>query len=265
MEGGIRHGLEDLTGFAVDVVRQAGAKALEYYGTGRPQMKFDESAITEAEIRLTQLFHQMLQERYPEHQVFARDRVNDKYSHDAKRYLWIFDALDGVANFQAGIPIWGVSVALLDNFWPILGAFFMPATNDLFYASVGKSAFWGEDPITISSGEDINGESLLLTYSRFHLQYHSTFPGKIRSLGCACAHICYVATGRADVALVANETFQGLAAARVIIEAAGGKIWKIDGGEFYLNEYLDGQRIDDHLLAATPEVISQVRTYLNKR
>ncbi len=265
MEGEIRHGLEELTGFAVEVVRQAGAKALEYYGTGRPQMKFDERVITEAEIRLTELFHRMLEEKYPEHQVFARDRVNDQYSHDEKRYLWVFDALDGVANFQAGIPIWGVSVALLDNFWPILGAFFMPATQDLFYASAGQSAFWGEDPITVSSDEDINDESLLLTYSRFHLQYHSTFPGKIRSLGCAAAHICYVATGRADAALVANESFQGLAAARVIIEATGGKIWKIDGGEFYLNEYLDGQKIDDHLLAAAPDVISQVRSCLHKR
>jgi myo-inositol-1(or 4)-monophosphatase len=68
--------------------------------------------------------------------------------------------------------------------------------------------------------------------------------------------------GRADAALVGNETFQGLAAARVIIEAAGGKFTKLDGSEFFLNEYLNGQKIDDHLLVAAPDNLEQVREYL---
>jgi myo-inositol-1(or 4)-monophosphatase len=68
--------------------------------------------------------------------------------------------------------------------------------------------------------------------------------------------------GRADAALVANETFQGLAAARVILEAAGAKFSKVDGSEFYLNEYLDGQKIDDHLLVAASDNLEQVRKCL---
>ena len=52
--------------------------------------------------------------------------------------------------------------------------------------------------------------------------------------------------------VIANESFQGLAAARVVIEAAGGKLCNFDGCDFHLNEYLEGQRIDDHLLAAAP-------------
>ena len=102
----------------------------------------------------------------------------------------------------------------------------------------------------------------MFTFSRFHQHYRSTFPGKIRNLGCASAHICYIASGRADAAVIANESFQGLAAARVIIEAAGGKICKFDGCDFHLNEYLDGQRIDDPLLVAAPETFMQVRDYL---
>jgi myo-inositol-1(or 4)-monophosphatase len=68
--------------------------------------------------------------------------------------------------------------------------------------------------------------------------------------------------GRADAALVANETFQGLAAARVILEAAGARFSKVDGSEFYLNEYLDGQKIDDHLLVSTSDNLEQVRKCL---
>jgi myo-inositol-1(or 4)-monophosphatase len=155
-----------------------------------------------------------------------------------------------------------MSIALLDNFWPIFGVFYMPATGDLFHARAGKDAFWGNDKIRIPGADYIDNESLLLTYSRFNQNYRSTFPGKIRSLGCASAHICYVAMGRADAAITTNESFQGLAAARVILEAAGGKICKIDGSDFHLNEYLDGQRISDHLIVASPENLSQVRSFL---
>jgi len=148
---------------------------------------------------------------------------------------------------------------LIENFWPIFGVFFMPATGDLFHARAGQKAYWGNEPIRISGFGTINDESLLLTFSRFHRSYTSSFPGKIRSLGCTSAHICYVAMGRADGAVIANESFQDLAAARVIIESAGGELAKIEGGDFNLHDYLDGQRIEDHLLATAREKLSQIR------
>lgn len=258
-------GIDKLSEFAMDAIHQTGEKAMAYYGKGKPHVKFDESVVTEAEIQLTDMFQDRLNQQFPEHQMFRFGEVNENYSHGGKRYLWIFDPLEGVANFQAGIPIWGMSIALLENFWPIFGVFYMPATDDLFHARASKKAFWGNDKICVSDAGFIDDESLLLTYSRFHQNYRSTFPGKIRSLGCASAHICYVAMGRADAAVITNESFQGLAAARVILEAAGGTICKIDGSEFHLNEYLDGQRINDHLLIAAPENLSQVRGFLKQQ
>ena len=257
-------GIEDLTQFAMEVIRSSGEKALSYYGMGKPDVKFDEELVTEAELSLMKFFQDQLHTHFPDHKLFNNNQKNEGYTHEGKRYLWIFDALEGVANFQAGIPIWGSSLSLLENFWPILGIFYMPATGDLFHAQVGQKAFLGKKEISISTQETINDESLLLTYSRFHHHYHSTFPGKIRDLGCTTAHICYVAMGRAEAAVIVNESYQDLAAARVIIEAAGGKISKMDGSEFLLDEYLDGQRIEDHLMVGAPGMCSQVRTYLQE-
>lgn len=257
-------GIEDLTQFAMEVIRRSGEEALSYYGKGKPNLKFDDELITEAELHLTEFYQDQLRAHFPEHQVFEGRQENKGYTHEGKRYVWIYDALDGVANFQAGIPIWGISLALLENFWPIFGMFYMPATGDLFQAQAGGKAFWGDKEIRVSAQEDINDESLLLTYSRFHQHYHSTFPGKIRDLGCTSAHICYVATGRAEAAVIANESYRDLAAARVILEAAGGEIYKMDGSEFLLDEYIDGQRIDDHLLVVGPEIYPQVRNYLQE-
>ena len=254
-----KNGVEDLTRFAMEVVRSSGEKALSYYGRGLPAIKFDEGLVTEAELQLGEFFQDQLATHFPDHRVFNNNQDKRTYTHEGDGALWVYDPLDGVANFQAGIPFWGVSLALLENFWPVFGIFYMPITGDLFYAFAGQKAFRGEEIIRVSSQDNIDDESLLFTYSRFHNHFQSTFPGKIRSLGCTTAHLCYVAMGRAEAALVANESYQGLAAARVIVEASGGKIYKMDGSEFFLNEYLDGQRIADPLIVTTPEIYSQVR------
>jgi len=153
-------GIDQLSEFAMDAIHLAGEKAMAYYGKGRPQVKFDESVVTEAELQLTDVFQNQLREQFPEHQLFRFGEVNEDYSHGQKRYLWIFDPLEGVANFQGGIPIWGMSIALLENFWPIFGVFYMPATGDLFHARAGKEAFWGNDKIRISTSGNMNDESL---------------------------------------------------------------------------------------------------------
>jgi len=257
-------GIDDLGQFAIDVIRGSGEKALSYYGKGKRQIKFDEGLITEAEIQLTEFFQDQLQDHFPEHRIFKNNQEGQEYTHEEKRSVWIYDPLDGVANFQAGIPIWGMSLALIENFWPVFGVFYMPATGDLFQAQAGQKAFRGKEEIRVSAQEGINDESLLLTYSRFHHYYRSTFPGKIRGMGCAAAHMCYVAMGRAEAAIIANESYRGLAAACIIVESAGGKISRMDGSDFFLNEYLDGAKSDEHLLVASPETSSQVREYLQK-
>lgn len=258
------HSIEELMQFAKEVIHLAGKEALSFYGKGDHGVKFDEGLVTEAELCLSNFFKDQLKARFPEHQIFKNNQENKEYTHEGKRYIWVYDALEGIANFQAGIPVWGMSLALFENFWPIFGAFYMPVTDDLFYAQAGHNAFLGKEKIYVSAQENIDDESLLLIYSRFHQHYRSTFPGKIRNLGCTGAHICYVATGRAEGAIIANESYQDLAAALVIIEAAGGKIYRMDGSELFLNEYLDGQRIDHHLLVLAPDFYSEIRSYLEE-
>ena len=160
------YGIEELTGFAMDIIHGVGEKALAYYGKGQHQTRFDEDLVTTAELRLSDFFKTELQNRFPGHHLFKDTLESTDYSHEKERYLWIFDPLDGVANFQAGIPIWGCSLALIENFWPIFGVFFMPATGDLFHARAGREAFWGNERIRISGIDSTNDESLLLTFSR---------------------------------------------------------------------------------------------------
>jgi myo-inositol-1(or 4)-monophosphatase len=254
--------IEELLGFAKNVVSSAGDKALGLYGKGRSGTKFDEELVTSAELSLMNFFRERLNTVFPGHGVFGDPLPDEDYVHGEKRYLWIYDPLDGVANFQAGIPIWAISLALLENFWPVFGVTLTPVTGDLFYAVVGQKAYWGENEIKIPATGEISNESMLLTYSRFHNEYVSSFPGKIRNLGSTSAHISYVARGRAEGALLANVSYRDLAAAQIILMAAGGKIHRLDGREFHLSDYLGGQRIQEHLIAAPEGAFDSIRMYL---
>jgi len=252
----------ELSMFGLQTLQIMGEEALKFYGEGRRRRPFDQDLVTRAELHLSDAFQSRILSRFPDHQLYGRETLDEGYSHDGKRFLWVFDPLDGVDNFQTGIPIWGMSLALYENHWPVMGMFYMPATKDLFRANAGEAAYWNDRPIRIADRGESSQESLILTYSRFYQHYRCKFSGKIRSLGSTGVHVCYVAMGRADAAIVANESFKDLAAVRVIVESAGGKLFTSDGSDLFLGDYVDGNKIDDHLLITGPANVPMIRDCL---
>ena len=102
MAGIKHHGIEDLTQFAMDVIRRSGEEALSFYGKGDRHIKFDEALVTEADSHLMNFFQDQLDNHFPEHQVFKNNPENKDYTHDGKRYIWIYDPLDGGGQFSGG-------------------------------------------------------------------------------------------------------------------------------------------------------------------
>jgi myo-inositol-1(or 4)-monophosphatase len=246
--------------FAESLAAEAGLLAMRYYGCGKPQVKFDEELVTEAELAIRELIRTSIAQQYPEHHLLGEGADQTEYRHGEYGFQWIADPLDGTANFQAGIPVWGISLALFNNFWPILGLFSMPASGDTFKAVAGRVLLANDVPVRLESDGTASNESVLFTYSRFHHEFRSTFPGKIRNLGCTAAHLGYVACGRAEAALVKNVHIWDLAAGLILLEAAGGELRHLDGRAFHLNDYLDGKKVDTPLLAAPAgehELVSQ--------
>ncbi len=251
--------IDDLLKFAIDVVHHCGEKALSFYGKGQKDVKFDEGLVTEAELQLREFFQDQLFARFPDHKVYKTDRGDDGYTHGAKRYLWIYDPLDGVANFQAGIPVWGTSVALFENYWPVFGIFHLPVTGDLFHARAGHKAMWGQKQIHVSSQEMINDESLLLTYSRFHQRYQCSFPGKIRSLGSAVYHGLFTASPTTAGVLQGSVYLWDAAAILAINKAWGIKVGKLDGTPAKIDLWEEKNKaIKVPLLFSAPENFEKV-------
>jgi len=52
------HGFEELSEFAMEFIKQAGKKALPFYGKGQARVKFDQGMVTEADLRIADYFQE---------------------------------------------------------------------------------------------------------------------------------------------------------------------------------------------------------------
>jgi myo-inositol-1(or 4)-monophosphatase len=60
----------------------------------------------------------------------------DDFSRLQKSLVWVVDPLDGTREFVAGIPEFGISVAMVDNGRPVAGGVCNPATNEFFLGCI---------------------------------------------------------------------------------------------------------------------------------
>lgn len=72
--------------------------------------------------------------------------VGEEHGGKAEGTFWIVDPLDGTSNFLSGLPLWCVSIGLVREGVPVLGAIVAPALK----FSVSAAADGSGDPATIS-------------------------------------------------------------------------------------------------------------------
>jgi myo-inositol-1(or 4)-monophosphatase len=244
-----RRELQEMLTFTKGLARASGALALTYYGRTNPSLRFDHDLITEADLAVQEYIHKEVLAVYPKHKFLGEEGRAIPRDVDLEDPLWVVDPVDGSASFCAGMPIWGVSIALFDGGKPVLGVVYLPVVNELYSALAGAPAMLNDREIC-SRDEIIDNESLLLTYSRFHTDFKSDFSGKIRALGSTAAHIAYVARGAACGAILGRVHVWDVAAGMIILEAAGGTLRELSGKRVDLSRYLDGSRVDTILVAA---------------
>jgi myo-inositol-1(or 4)-monophosphatase len=247
--------------FVENALRKSGGLLMELYGQGDRTIKFDEDLVTEADNAAWELISTKIKGSFPGHE-FLRELSEDDIENDnLSRFLWIVDTLDGAASFQAGMPVWGISAALFEMFWPVLGFLYLPVTGELYTAYAKREALLNDKPIRVREQSTVDNESLILVYSRFHQDFSTNFPGKIRNFGSSAGHMAYVARGATDACFIKNVNVQDLAAGSIILEAAGGAITFMDGTPFHVGDYLDGKRVEGPLVAAAKGTHAEIISY----
>lgn len=210
----------------------------------------------QAELKLKESLSSIL----PEAQFIAEE-TDSNYDTVGHGYYWVIDPLDGTTNFLHGLPIYAVSVGLIQFKQPILGVIYDPNRDDLFYASKGKGAFLNEKLIQVSATQTLK-TSLLATgfpYSDFSYQDRYLDLLKelmqkshgLRRMGAASIDLAYTACGRFEGFFEANLKPWDVAAGKIIIEEAGGRVTNFNGGDnvIFSGEIIGAGLIFDEFLS----------------
>lgn len=159
---------------------------------------------------------------------------------ESKPLMWVIDPLDGTTNFIHQLPVYSISVALMENNVPIIGVVFEPNRHELFYAWQQGGAYLNGRRIQVSSNTQM-AQSLLATgfpYYDFEqmplylstLQEFLKVSRGMRRMGSAAVDLAYVACGRFDGFFEYGLSPWDVAGGIVLVTEAGGKVSTFNGG-----------------------------------
>ena len=167
-----------------------------------------------------------------------------------KDIFWLIDPIDGTINFLHGIPHFAISVALQINNEIVIGLVFDPIKNEIFYAEKNNGSYINNNRIRVSKKSNLD-ECLFASNSD---GVKSIYPKlNTRNTGCAALDLAYVGCGRFDGYFHNNINIWDIAAGKIIIEEAGGKVNDIN--EFNINKI--------NIRAGNPSIYDKMLKKLN--
>jgi len=181
---------------------------------------------------------------------------------------WIVDPLDGTVNFLHGIPVWCVSVALVENGELAAACVHAPALDLTFCAARDEGVACNGAPAEVSITDTID-ESILATgfaYRRNELPDHNfdnfealgMRAAGVRRMGAAAVDLAFLATGRIDGFWELHLSAWDVAAGILLIREAGGRVTDF-AGNTDLKQLLYGR----NLVASNGRIHDALRTGLN--
>ena len=135
----------------------------------------------------------------------------------------------GGSELRAGLPTWSVSLALLHDSAPIIGVVSVPALDDLYVAAQGKMTWNGVE--VPRGGVAPQPGGFILGYAEFHRRRLIGFRGRPRAHGAIAYHMCLVARGAAEAAIIGRARIWEVAAGLALLDAVGGELVYLPGGQ----------------------------------
>ena len=149
---------------------------------------------------------------------------------------WIVDPLDGTKKFVRGLPFFGPSIALERDGELVLGVIHLPAFRETLWAERGGGAYSNGQPIRVSDHASLARAYVVLDNEVEF--YRRGWSVALNGLVTAIYHnpgfldlysYAALASGRVDALIMVGEAPWDIAAARVIVEEAGGRLTDFQG------------------------------------
>lgn len=246
----------------IEIIKRAGAIALEHYGKLEPEMKGNKTYVTAADLAVQAFIVQELEKHFPDDGIIGEEEGQRKEHKGNERY-WIVDPIDGTASFVRGFPVWGVSIGLLEKGRPSEGYFYMPVVDELYHTRE-DGVYLNDERVFMPKPKALHNETLIMVTTVAHRKRRlaAAFPGQINCHGAGAAHLSYVASGAADGIWLEGAFAWDIAAGLAMLLKNGGVLKQKDGTDFDLTEWLFGEAPPYPIFGGRPEMFEMLRKYL---
>lgn len=241
--------IQQLLQFAISIAREAGDTMRRYYNSPEKgvQTKDDQSPVTIADTKINQLLITRVSQQYPAHGVLGEELSTFTDQHD----VWVCDPIDGTAPFIFGLPTAMFSLAFVRDGVPLIGVAYDPFMDRMFTAIKGEKAYCNNKVIAVDKHSiekaQVAGPSYVEGLLRAKALYEDIaargafvpmFPGNVYK----CT---LIAEGRVHGRIFGGKGAHDIAALKVIVEAAGGKVTDLEGNEQRYDQPLKGAVISN--------------------
>ena len=201
-------------------------------------LKPDGSVITEADLAVDNFLHTELTQRWPGVNFLSEEMdAADQQAliDDTSKPFWCIDPLDGTSNYVAGVPIFGICIALIDNGKPVYGLIYDPVQDECFYAIRGKGAWLNGrrlKPRKLEFGMEraiaLVDFKRLQSPLRERLVSNPPYASQ-RNVGSCALEWAWMAARRGHLYLHGGQKLWDMSAGLLILEEAGGFSETLDG------------------------------------
>jgi 3'(2'), 5'-bisphosphate nucleotidase len=226
------------------IVARAGAAIMRIYDSGfTVQHKEDNSPLTLADLESQRVIIEGLTTVTPGVPILSEESAQAPWAErQAWRELWVVDPLDGTREFVKRNGEFTVNIALVVDHEPVLGVVCAPAKGLLYWGGAGIGAFSrhegaAETPIRVADPQ----RPLRVVGSRSHLSPQTAAylarlePHVMTGIG-SSLKFCLIADGKADLYPRFGPTSEwDTAAGQALLEAAGGRVTRLDGHRLRYN------------------------------
>jgi len=186
--------------------------------------------VTDTDRTLERHTHRVLASEFPEIPVIGAEyRVAAGAN---PRYRWLVAPVDGGANYLAGLPWYGYSLALLDGSGPVVGVISDPSRAEIYAAARGRGTRVNGVPVRIPERVAARGYPVCTELARdggwpglgTFLDLATSARCGVRVLGSAALAIAQVALGHAVAAVLEDYREWDVAAGLALALEAGAVV-----------------------------------------
>ena len=176
--------------------------------------------VCDIDLEVDSFLHDRLRALDPEAGWLSEERIDlsDRYE---RRRLWVVDPIDGTRDYLRRRPGWCVSVALVEDRVPVLGALAAPARGELWTASRGEGSWCGARRLAVAPRDRLAGARVPAD----QLPAADQDLVAVAKPNSIALRIALVAAGEADLVATLRWGFEwDIAAAALVAEEAGATV-----------------------------------------